>query len=332
MSKRAAIPDTTGALMTLAGLTAPTPQEMHAILVHFPIALAIAGVPLVYVTAVIATDRAAFRWVTVALYLIVAAGAYAALWSGDQARRAVPNTYPDEVWQTLELHERLGELVWIGALVTALLVLLGALKYKPVRITAMTVAMISSVATAALVGVTGHYGGQLVYRYGVGTPGADLLYARPDPPAPPPAEPIATDPRPPDSAQAVAPSPEAAREGLIAIRPISLDEAESVSYLQHVVPILDHHCLDCHYEGKIDGDLLLTSVADMLEGGEKAGPAIVPGDPDTSPMILYIRGILKPQMPKRQPPLSEEELHVLRMWIQAGAVDDSLDPSAVEAD
>src|SRR5262249_53321439 len=37
----------------------------------------------------------------------------------------------------------------------------------------------------------------------------------------------------------------------------------------------------------------------------------------------YIRGLREPQMPKGSPALSEEELHIVRMWIFAGAKDDS---------
>ena len=61
----------------------------------------------------------------------------------------------------------------------------------------------------------------------------------------------------------------------------------------------------------------------MLEGGEKLGPSIIPGNPDASPLIQYVRGKLQPQMPKDEYPLSDEELRVIRMWIAAGAVDDS---------
>src|SRR5207249_10469870 len=42
-----------------------------------------------------------------------------------------------------------------------------------------------------------------------------------------------------------------------------------------------------------------------------------------SPMVDYLRGLRAPQMPKGNPPLSEEELHVIRSWILAGAKDDS---------
>ena len=336
-------------------------SELHAILVHFPIALAIAGVPFVFAVALAPHDRLALRWTSVVLYLAVAASAYAAVWSGERARGMIPNTYPDAVWETLEIHEQLAETVWIGALISAVFLLIGAVKYKWVRVPATTVAFVASAVTAVLVGTTGHFGGQLVYKLGVGTPGAAALYGTPSP-APAPANTPASVAAPPvnagpdrhffqgiQGADAVTvepntstlgaapahaptanamtgvidPTPDALSQGTPAIRPIDISEAKAVSYVRDVVPILDEHCYECHDEYKSQGELLLTSVGEMLYGGEKAGPAIIPGHPDTSPLILYVRGILKPQMPKRKEPLSEDDVHILRMWIQAGAVDDS---------
>ena len=48
-------------------------------------------------------------------------------------------------------------------------------------------------------------------------------------------------------------------------------------------------------------------------------PAVIPGDLNGSPMILHIRGIYLPKMPKDGEELSEDDLHTIRMWISAGA-------------
>ncbi len=323
----------------------PAASELHAILVHFPIALAIIGVPLVLAVALTASDRLALRWASVATYLVVAASAYAAFWSGDRARELIPNTYPGAIWTLLETHEAMAATVWIGALITAALLLIGGVRFTWVRIPATTIAFVTSLITAVLVGITAHFGGQLVYKHSIGTPGAAAIYAAPTTlvPAMPqgPEAPLAIDPLPvqPNTATlapslgpapapvvaAIVPAPVAVAEAepTPAIRPIVMAEAQAVSYLLDVAPIMEAHCNECHYEGEAEGDLVLTSVPDMIAGGQKAGASIIPGDPDSSPLIQYIRGMLKPQMPKRKPPLSDDELHVLRSWIQAGAVDDS---------
>jgi hypothetical protein len=71
---------------------------------------------------------------------------------------------------------------------------------------------------------------------------------------------------------------------------------------------------------------LMTTVEGLLKGGEKYGPAIIPGNPDGSTTIKYVRGELLPRMPKEDVPLDPEQVHILRMWIAAGAIDDSPPP------
>src|SRR6185503_18391804 len=67
--------------------------------------------------------------------------------------------------------------------------------------------------------------------------------------------------------------------------------------------------------------------------GKKAGPGIVPGKPDESSLVQYIRGLADaPQMPKGSDALSEDELHRIRLWIAAGAKDDSAETAVQKND
>src|SRR2546422_7073496 len=109
----------------------------------------------------------------------------------------------------------------------------------------------------------------------------------------------------------------------IKIRQLDPAEADKVSYARQIKPILVDNCLECHSTKDHKGGLDATSVASLLKGGKKAAPAIVPGKPDESPLVEYLRGLREPQMPKGNPVLSEEELHLIRLWILAGAKDDS---------
>ena len=114
---------------------------------------------------------------------------------------------------------------------------------------------------------------------------------------------------------------EAEDDALIPVRPLSADDAAQISYRQHVWPIIDHHCISCHDAEYKDGGYDMTTVESKKLAGNKAGPGVIPGDPDNSASIKYIRGILQPQMPRRQEPLNADELHILRLWIYAGAQD-----------
>src|ERR1043166_3973433 len=109
----------------------------------------------------------------------------------------------------------------------------------------------------------------------------------------------------------------------IKVRDIDPAQAAKISYIRQIKPILVDNCLECHSTKDHKGGLDATSVASLIKGGKKANPAIVPGKPDESPLVEYIRGLREPQMPKGNPALSEDELHLIRLWISAGAKDDS---------
>lgn len=110
----------------------------------------------------------------------------------------------------------------------------------------------------------------------------------------------------------------------IKVRPIDLKEAAKISYSRDVKPILANDCDECHSAEDHKGNFDISSVATLLKHGKKAGPGVVPGKPDDSAIVQYIRGLADgPQMPKGETALSEQDLHIIRSWIAAGAVDDS---------
>jgi hypothetical protein len=118
--------------------------------------------------------------------------------------------------------------------------------------------------------------------------------------------------------------------GPIAIRDLDPIEAAKVSYTKQVRPLLDEKCVGCHSGKKPKGLFDVTSVENLLKEGGSAGPGVIPGNPDESAVIQYVRGLKDPRMPKDEPPLSVEEVHLLREWILAGAVDDTGQEEAVE--
>jgi mono/diheme cytochrome c family protein len=120
------------------------------------------------------------------------------------------------------------------------------------------------------------------------------------------------------------------QESELSVREIDPALAAKVSYARQVEPIFANNCLDCHSADDHKSGLDASSVPALIKGGKKAGPAIVSGKPDESPLVQYIRGLRKPQMPKGNPALSEEELHLIRQWIFAGAKDDSASVAATE--
>jgi len=304
--------------------TLNNPSMVHAAIVHLPIALAAAGIPLVYLCAVVTRGSAVLRWVTVGCYVCLALTAFLAMQTGEGAMGMAPPQLPKEIWNEIQYHESLGEIVWILGAATAVFVALSAIKIRTIQLTMTTLAMLASLGTGVWVGVTGHHGGMLVYERGVGTPAMQFIGTNPDALRNDPPTNAAPTPVDPASFESVVED-----DGLEPkLLPFTLAEARQVSYAEDVQPLLEEVCAECHRPRRTQSELNLTTVAGMLKGGEKLGPAIVPGNPDASTLVQYVRGELQPQMPKDEFPLTDDELRTLRMWIAAGAIDDSEDAGA----
>ncbi len=104
------------------------------------------------------------------------------------------------------------------------------------------------------------------------------------------------------------------------------DRKEPVSYATEVAEFLEAKCAGCHGATLSENRLNLESVAGMLRGG-KRGPSIVVGKADESLVFRMAAHRFEPVMPpkdkKEQESLTPDELGLLKLWIDAGARDDS---------
>jgi len=83
-----------------------------------------------------------------------------------------------------------------------------------------------------------------------------------------------------------------------------------------VRPILATECFSCHTDSQLGG-LRLDSREAMLRGG-KSGPAIVPGDPDKSLLVIALRQTGALKMPKGGK-LPQAQIDAIAQWIRTGA-------------
>jgi WD40 repeat protein len=106
---------------------------------------------------------------------------------------------------------------------------------------------------------------------------------------------------------------------------------EPVSYAKDVVDVLAEKCVGCHSEALAENKLNMEFVAGMLKGG-KRGPALVPGKADQSLLFQLAAHRVEPVMPPKDKkdlkPLTPDELGLLKLWIDAGAKDDSAETPA----
>jgi hypothetical protein len=87
-----------------------------------------------------------------------------------------------------------------------------------------------------------------------------------------------------------------------------------VDFASEVWPILSDNCHSCHGEKKQEGRL-------RLDARAIARVAVTPGDADVSLLVQRILGQGgENRMPDGRPPLSAEEIAVIRRWIDQGAI------------
>src|SRR5712691_8876269 len=93
--------------------------------------------------------------------------------------------------------------------------------------------------------------------------------------------------------------------------------AKSPTFESDVVPILKNRtCLGCHGTGVKMKELNLSTYQSALQGSE-AGPVIVAGKPEESRLFRMVKDGVMP--PGGKIHLSDEELGIIRGWIESGA-------------
>ena len=101
-------------------------------------------------------------------------------------------------------------------------------------------------------------------------------------------------------------------------------QAAPVDFQSEVRPILVEHCHHCHGmdEAARQGGLRLDLRETALQGGDSGDPAIVPGKPEQSAIMLRTvshdpEEVMPP--PKENKPLNARQIETLKLWISQGA-------------
>ena len=95
-------------------------------------------------------------------------------------------------------------------------------------------------------------------------------------------------------------------------------QTEPVTFSDHIRPIMERSCWNCHGEAAQLSDLDLSTREGALAGGT-LGPALVPGRADESRLFRMVAGLDQPSMPMSGDPLTDAELAAVRAWIDEGA-------------
>ncbi len=95
-------------------------------------------------------------------------------------------------------------------------------------------------------------------------------------------------------------------------------QAESGLFITSIRPLLAARCYQCHGPEIQQNGLRVDSLAALLKGSA-TGEVIVPGSSEKSRLVRRVLGLDKPMMPYGGPPLSQEEIQLVRDWINRGA-------------
>ena len=103
----------------------------------------------------------------------------------------------------------------------------------------------------------------------------------------------------------------------------SLSAKDAMRFKRDIYPVLQAKCMACHGADpdNLRGGFDLSTRGRLLAGGDTGKPAVLPGDPENSP--LY-RAVLWQDPHLRMPPkqndrLNAEQIEAIRLWILEGA-------------
>src|SRR5260370_27933837 len=94
----------------------------------------------------------------------------------------------------------------------------------------------------------------------------------------------------------------------------------SVVFASQIRPILAARCYPCHGPDVQQNGLRLDSLEAILAGSTN-GKVVIPGDSQKSHLVRRLLGLERPQMPYGAPPLSAEQIDLMRKWVDEGASD-----------
>ncbi|MFN9126263.1 MAG: c-type cytochrome domain-containing protein [bacterium] len=265
--------------------------RLHPLIVHFPIALALVAVGAEWWRSV--TRQQGLSPLTRPLLWLAAASAVFATASG---WLNAGHEYDGESSQALELHRWIGTGTAVGLICVAWWC--QALTAILARPSAEALAQLGAFRWVALVGaiavgVTGHLGGELVHGSGYLT---KVLF-------PKAAE--EKEELPPTEAPAV--------------QQAAMSPADTF-FVDKVRPILEAHCFECHGARKQKGGLRMDSKSWLFNGDESEW-TVVPGKSTESELLerVLLERADPDAMPPEGPGLTQEEIGVLKQWIDDGA-------------
>lgn len=97
---------------------------------------------------------------------------------------------------------------------------------------------------------------------------------------------------------------------------------EKITFDDHIYPILENKCVNCHNPDESKGGLDLSSYGAVLTGGS-GGKIVEPENPSGSRLYSLMAHTEEPFMPPEKPKAPDAELEVIAKWINGGILETS---------
>lgn len=98
---------------------------------------------------------------------------------------------------------------------------------------------------------------------------------------------------------------------------------EKITFDQHILPIFREKCGSCHNASDKKGDLVLDNYGLAMQGGASGEVIRADGDASQSQLYLVVAHLAEPKMPPQQPKLPDEQLTLIRKWIEGGSLENA---------
>lgn len=101
-----------------------------------------------------------------------------------------------------------------------------------------------------------------------------------------------------------------------------------INYQDHVRPVFENRCLNCHNPDKKKGGLDLSTFASTMAGGS-GGVSLEPGDVN-SPLLKCVTFEKEPFMPPKSDKIPAAEIDIISKWIVGGLLDSATSTAKIK--
>lgn len=107
---------------------------------------------------------------------------------------------------------------------------------------------------------------------------------------------------------------------VLLLAPVRAGAQEKITFQDHIRPIFENRCLNCHNPDKKKGDLDLSTFAGVMTGGS-GGASVETGDSAASTLWQVVSHTKEPLMPPKGGKIPQTEIDLIAKWIQGGLLD-----------